>query len=120
MNTNHLQLLLLTVLVYSLSAPMICHSATPTGTPTGTPAQADAQATLEHARQLYEKSESLGFAWRAAKEHLLLAQTEFESGNYNQAHQAATEAAALAEASIAQAEREATAWRKRIPFNTGN
>ncbi len=114
MNTLYSPPLLLGVLLYSLLTPINGYSATDTFS------QADAQAAVNAAQELYEQSQALGFAWRAAKENLQLAQTALSSGDYNQAYSAAKEASALAEASITQAEKEASAWQNRMPFNTGS
>jgi uncharacterized protein (DUF305 family) len=72
---------------------------------------------VEHARALYERSVSLGFAWVATRQQVDAAAAALSAGDDRAARTAAQEAIALAEASIAQAEREALAWQDRMPFN---
>ena len=82
--------------------------------------QQDALSTaelVEHARKLYERSVSLGFAWVATRQQVDAAAAALSAGDDTAARTAAQEAIALAEASIAQAEREALAWQARMPFN---
>lgn len=76
------------------------------------PAEAVAQA-----REKFDRSSKLGFAWRPARQALAQAEAAFSEGDEATALEAALRAINLADASIAQAENEAQAWQNRPPFN---
>lgn len=80
----------------------------------------DASATsklIDNAAAKYQKSETLGFAWRNAKLALEEARSAYDSKDYDQAQSSAEQSIRLSDAAIAQAEREADAWQTRPPFN---
>ena len=96
-------------------------SAQPAQPQTGGPVQPEAPLNaaelVEQARVLYDRSATLGFAWVATRSQLDAAAAALSAGDETAARTAAQEAIALAKASISQAEREATAWQDRMPFN---
>jgi len=81
-----------------------------------TPSAAEVVALIETAQDNYEQSQQLGFAWRSARQAIETAQKALAAGQYEIAQQAAKTANNLAQASITQAQTEATAWRTRKPF----
>lgn len=81
-----------------------------------TKAQLPAEATLEVAMQMYQQSQDLGFAWRATSESIEAARAAQQAGDTEAAQLQISRAIALAEASIAQAQREAVDWKTRPPF----
>jgi hypothetical protein len=82
-----------------------------------TPEQ-DAKDALLEARTAYQTSDQLGFAWRPAKLALAAAEAALVSGDYAQVLEHAAQARRLADASVAQAEHEASAWQGRAPFTS--
>ena len=88
-----------------------------TGLPVQSEAPRNAAELVEHARVLYDRSATLGFAWVATRSQLDAAAAALSAGEEAAARTAAQEAIALAKASISQAEREAVAWQDRMPFN---
>jgi len=81
------------------------------------PQQSAAEA-VQQARDAYQKSEQLGFAWRPAKQALATAETALAAGDHVLALDAAAQASKYADASISQAQREADAWQTRAPFTS--
>jgi hypothetical protein len=73
-------------------------------------------ATLEVAMLMYQQSQDLGFAWRATVESIEAAKAAQQAGDTEAAQLQINRAIALAEASIAQAQREAVDWKTRPPF----
>jgi len=92
------------------------------GAQSGAPSttEQDAAAALHEARSAYQTSDQLGFAWRPAKLALAAAEAALVVGDYAQVLEHAAQARRLADASIAQAEREASAWQGRAPFDTNH
>lgn len=80
------------------------------------PSSAEVAALIETAQDNYAQSQQLGFAWRSARQAIEGAQKALAAGQYEAAEQAAQTAINLAQASIEQAQTEATAWRTRKPF----
>ena len=76
-----------------------------------------ATAALAQAEARYAESVDRGFAWSAAKQSLERAREAMAAGDEAIAEQQAARALQLADASLAQAEREASAWQERAPFN---
>ena len=75
-----------------------------------------AEVSLEIAEKMYQKSEDLGFAWRATAELIEAAKASQQAGDMDTAQLHISRAIALAQASIAQAEQEAIDWQTRAPF----
>ncbi len=71
---------------------------------------------LEMAENMYQKSQDLGFAWRATAELIEASKVSQQAGDMDAAQSQIRRAMALAEASIAQAEQEAVDWQTRPPF----
>jgi hypothetical protein len=77
-----------------------------------------ARAALAEAEARYQTSREAGHAWRAPKALIDDARAALEAGDYETAASHADRATAMAEASLAQAEAESTAWRDRFPFSS--
>jgi hypothetical protein len=77
-----------------------------------------ARAAVAQAEALYGSSWEAGHAWRAPKALIDDARAALEAGDYETAASNADRATAMAEASLAQAEAESTAWRNRFPFSS--
>ena len=75
-----------------------------------------AAAAVDEARAKYEESVAAGFAWRPARVALEAAEAALAAGDVDDALVQAQQARALAEASLAQAAREARLWSSRPPF----
>ena len=81
------------------------------------PIEANVEVTpLEVAENLYQKSQDLGFAWRATAELIEASKVSQQAGEVDAAQSQIRRAIALAEASIAQAQQEAVDWQARPPF----
>lgn len=77
-----------------------------------------ARAALAEAETRYQASWEAGHAWRNPKALMDDARAALEAGDYEAATSNANRATAMAEASLAQAEAESTAWRDRFPFSS--
>lgn len=108
MNNLLLKVLVAFVLIVSMSAQAESSASE----------KSQAQQLLQTAQAKYEQSRHLGFAWRSTNQAIAAAQTAYDAAEYSKAQQEAQSAIKLAEASIAQANTEATAWRTRQPFHT--
>jgi len=75
-----------------------------------------ANQTLQQAQQLHAEASRAGFAWVATGQQIQAAADALDRNDMQAALAAATQALALATASVAQAEREANAWQTRAPF----
>ncbi len=78
--------------------------------------QAAATRAIDLAQSRYEQSQALGFAWVATAQRLRAAREALAGGQAQQAAELAGQAQSLADASIAQAERESVDWRTRSPM----
>ena len=79
-----------------------------------------AEAALATAQEKYAASAEAGFAWRNARLALEAAESALALEDYAGAQSQAELATTLAEASLAQAAREAEAWSQRAPFGSGS
>lgn len=89
--------------------------ATPGGDAQGDP-RALAQQAINTAQARYERSQELEFAWRVTGQALAQARRAFAAEEFAAALKHARRAEELADLSLAQAQREAEAWRNRGPF----
>ncbi len=78
--------------------------------------QASAAVTAAEAR--YQASRDAGHAWRQPAALIGDARAALDAGDYQTAVSIAERATAMADASLAQAEAESTAWRTRFPFSS--
>ncbi len=74
------------------------------------------QARMALAEAKYEEAIDAGFAWRANRLALEAARKALASGDEQTAEATIEEAIKLADASLAQAAREAKEWDTRFPF----
>ncbi len=71
---------------------------------------------LSVAEQKYAEAQAAGFAWRANRISLEAARQALTDGDEDKALALIEESIQLAEASLAQAAREAEDWQSRAPF----
>jgi len=76
---------------------------------------ASAQQAIEQAEARYQQSWAAGHAWSPTKARLHNAQEAFAAKDYAAALTEAERALALADASLAQAQAEQSAWQDRFP-----
>jgi len=77
---------------------------------------AAARDAIALAEQRQQASAELGHAWHEPIVLIGAARDALEAGAYDTAKERADRAAAMAEAAIAQAQAEETAWRQQPPF----
>ena len=104
------------VLVISSVVLAACSESEQTSNGTAPPQSVSAAEQVAQARALHAQSVELGFAWVATTKQLAAAEAALQNGDIDAAKTAATEAHALASASIAQAHTEAESWQNRMPF----
>ena len=76
-----------------------------------------AAAAVARAEAKYTESAARGFAWTATKQALDDARAALAAGDEATAETQAGRAQRLADASLEQADREASAWQERAPFD---
>lgn len=76
------------------------------------------EAQLDSAQDKYVEAQNLGFAWRANRISLEQAQQALEAGEMEAARDFIMLSDELADASLAQARREARDWQDRFPFGS--
>ncbi len=74
-------------------------------------------ARMALAESKYQEAVDAGFAWRANRLALEAARVSMDTGNEQAAAAMIEEAIKLADASLAQAAREAEEWDTRFPFS---
>ena len=80
------------------------------------PGEPDVQERLQLAQTRYDAALAAGHAWRAHRLALQSAREALTQGDSTAAHAHIDEAQLLADASLAQAKREAVEWQTRFPF----
>jgi len=74
-----------------------------------------ARVALDQAQAQYEASRQAGYAWARTPVLLKSATEDFAAGDFSGAASTADQATRLADASLAQAQAEQTAWLDRFP-----
>ncbi len=77
-----------------------------------------ASTAVAAAEARYQASRDAGHAWRKPAALIDEARIALEAGDYQTAVSIAERATAMADASLAQAEAERTAWHDRFPFSS--
>lgn len=72
------------------------------------------EAAYRHAQSVAQKADEMHAAWTVTKPELEKAAKAAEAGRYDEAKRLADHAAALAQASIQQAEQQKSAWRAAV------
>jgi hypothetical protein len=72
------------------------------------------EAAYRHAQSVAKKADDMHATWTVTKPELEKAGKAAEAGRYDEAKRLADHAAALAQASIEQAEQQKTAWKAAV------
>jgi hypothetical protein len=111
MNTRTLLAAFLMLSVAACAEPEV-------GTQEAADPAAKARAAVAQAEARYAASAEAGHAWRQPKALIEDARQALEAGDFETALNNADRAIAMADASLAQAEAEKSAWRHRLPFSS--